>query len=393
MRTLYTAKDRALFMLVSFIFWFSNFIYLPILSPYIESLGGTYTFIGIVLSSYGLMQLLFRFPLGIFSDLLRMRRPFIIIGLLLSMVSCITFAVLDSLGWVLLARALAGVAAATWVAFTVLFSTYFTDQEVHKAMGSISLMVVLAQLGGMGLSGYIVAEWGWQATFWIGAVTAFIGMLLSFFIYENKADTSREGVKLTDLTKVFSEPMLRKASFLSILAHSLIFTTMFGFIPLYGLHIGLVESDLSWLVFSFMIPHAVATLFMGNVLVPLLGKWNSLVIAFFGSAFFTLCTPLVGSKEWLCIVQGFNGFFQGLLFPLLLAMAIESIAYEKRATAMGIYQALYAIGMFVGPFVAGILNTMLGIEAGFYFAGLLACIAAVYSMSLRKCEVLKTRGG
>lgn len=95
------------------------------------------------------------------------------------------------------------------------------------------------------------------------------------------------------------------------------------------------------------------------------------------SAIFTLITPFVDSKGWMCIVQGFNGFSQGLLFPPLLGMAIETIPHEKRATAMGIYQALYALGMFGGPFLAGVFNSAMGLAAGFYFTDALGLVAAV----------------
>jgi predicted MFS family arabinose efflux permease len=372
-----STRDRYIFLIVSFIFWFSHFIYIPILSPYIESLGGTYTFIGLVLSSYGLMQLLFRFPLGIFSDLIKLRRPFIIFGMLTSVFSCLIFALTDSLGWILLSRSLAGLAAATWVAFTVLYSSYFADQEVHRAMGSISFVVVLAQLLGMSVSGYIVSEWGWHAPFWVGGIISIMGAVLSFFIFESKEGMMRAPVQLTDLTSVMREPLLLKVSLLSILAHSIIFTTMFGFIPAFTLHIGLQAGDLSLIVFSFMLPHAFATLFMGKIFVPRFGQWKSLKIAFLLTAVFTLITPFIDTKGWLCIIQGFNGFSLGLLFPLLLGMAIESISQEKRATAMGIYQALYAIGMFAGPFLAGVLNSTMGIVAGFYFAGALGLVAII----------------
>jgi predicted MFS family arabinose efflux permease len=340
-------------------------------------MGGKYTFIGIVLSSYGLMQFLFRLPIGIYSDLIRLRRPFIVMGMLISMTSCLVFALTDSLVWVLIARSLAGVAAATWVVFTVLYSSYFVDREVHRAMSSISFVVVLAQLIGMSLSGFIANEWGWRAPFWIGGITSMIAAILALFIYEVKDGTPRVPVKMKDLTSIIKEPMLLKVSLLSILAHSIIFTTMFGFVPAYALNIGLHASDISLIVFSFMIPHAMATLFMGKFIVPLLGKWKSLNIAFLASAFFTLLTPFIGSKGWLMIVQGFIGFFLGILFPLLLGLAIESISHEKRATAMGVYQALYAVGMFSGPFIAGILNSSFGITAGFYFTGILGIIASI----------------
>jgi predicted MFS family arabinose efflux permease len=386
LNTLHATRDRYLFLVVSFIFWFSHFIYIPILSPYIESMGGKYTFIGLVLSSYGLMQFLFRFPLGIYSDLMKLRRPFIIFGMLVSSFSCLAFSLTDSLGWVLLSRSLAGLAAATWVAFTVLYASYFADREIHRAMGSISFVVVLAQLLGMSVSGYIVDELGWHAPFWIGGIFGAIGAVLSLFIFEPKEGIQREPVKLNDLTSVMREPLLLKISLLSILAHSIIFTTMFGFIPAYALKIGLHASDISLIVFSFMIPHAIAALFGGKLFVPMFGQWKSLKIAFGLTAFFTLITPFIDSKGWLCTIQGFNGMSLGLLFPLLLGMAIESIPHQKRATAMGAYQALYAIGMFAGPFFAGILNSYLGIAAGFYFAGILGVIAALFIIVWNRIE-------
>ncbi|WP_028403096.1 MFS transporter [Ectobacillus panaciterrae] len=376
MNTLHAARDKHIFLVVSFIFWFSHFIYIPILSPYIESMGGKYAFTGLVLSSYGFMQFLFRLPFGIFSDLIKLRRPFIIFGMLVSAFSCLAFALTDGLGWILLSRSLAGLAAATWVAFTVLYSSYFTDKEIHRAMGSISFVVVLAQLLGMSVSGYIVDEWGWHAPFWIGGMIGILGSVLSLFIFEPKEGIQREPVKLIDLTSVMRESLLLKTSLLSILAHSIIFTTMFGFIPAYALKIGLEAGDISLIVFSFMIPHAIATLFAGKVFVPMFGQWGSLKLAFLLTASFTLLTPFVHTKGLLCTIQGFNGFSLGLLFPLLLGMAIESIPRQKRATAMGAYQALYAIGMFAGPFLAGVLNSYMGIAAGFYFAGILGVVAA-----------------
>ncbi|WP_420768177.1 hypothetical protein ACNR9V_11250 [Parageobacillus thermoglucosidasius] len=73
---------------------------------------------------------------------------------------------------------------------------------------------------------------------------------------------------MKDLILVMREPLLLRASLLFILVHSIIFTTMFGVIPMYVLQIGFQENDLSMIVFSFMIPHALATLFMEKLFVP-----------------------------------------------------------------------------------------------------------------------------
>jgi MFS transporter, DHA1 family, multidrug resistance protein len=333
------------------------------------------------------MQLLCRLPIGIYSDLMSLRKPFIILGMFASTLSCVIFSLTDHLGWILAARCLAGLAAASWVAFTVLYSNYFSSSEVHKAMGSISLMVVLAQLLGMSFSGFIVSQWGWHAPFWIGAAASIAGVILSFFISESKETESRVPLKIKDLTTVMAEPSLLKISLLSILAHSIIFSTMFGFLPTYALAVSLKASDISLLVFSFMIPHALAALVMGKVIVPYFGKWRSLKIAFLLSSVFTISIPLVETKAVLLATQAINGFALGITFPLLLGMAVEAVPKEKRATAMGAYQSIYAIGIFVGPFIAGLLNSEIGLDAGFYFTGLLGMIATVLLVIWSKGEV------
>jgi len=377
MEKIYSNGSKNLFIIVSFLLWFPQFMYVPILSPYMESIGAQYTFIGIVLSSYGITQLICRLPIGIFSDIMKIRKPFIIFGMFASMSSCLIFLLTDSLGWIFAARALAGVSAASWVAFTVLYPSYFKDEKVHRAMGSISFIVVLAQFLGMTFSGYIVSTWGWKAPFWIGVVFSIIGLILSFFIFESKERIEREPIKLKELATVMREPSLLKVALLSILAHSIIFSTMFGFTSNYALSIGFKAEELTFIVAAFMIPHAIATLFMGKYLVPLLGEWRSLRLAFILAAIFTFATPFVQTKGLLLVVQGFSGFALGLIFPLLLGMSIEKIPPVKRATAMGAYQALYAFGIFAGPFLAGIFNSFMGIEAGFYFVGGLGVVATI----------------
>ncbi|MGG1220693.1 MFS transporter [Priestia endophytica] len=384
MKAFHSVRDIGVFAVVSFLFWFSQFIYVPTFSPYMSSLGGNYAFIGLVLSSYGLMQLFFRLPLGIFSDLTRVRKPFIILGMLASSTSCLLFTFTDSLTLVFISRCLAGFGAATWVAFTILYGSYFKGEKSNRAMNSISFIVVLAQLLGMMLSGYVVSHLGWHGPFWIGSVSSLIGLLLSFMLFEDKQSSEREPIKTKELLSVMRNPTLLKISFLSILAHSIIFSTMFGFTPNYALNIGLTENELTLIVFSFMIPHAIAPLVIEKVFLSRFREWTVLKLTFLTAGCFTCLIPFADTKLLLCIIQSVNGFSLGIIFPLMLGMSVKSIPEQKKATAMGAYQALYAIGIFAGPFFAGLLNSHLGIEAGFYFAGSLGIVATLAVVLWRK---------
>ena len=52
-------------------------------------------------------------------------------------------------------------------------------------------------------------------------------------------------------------------------------------------------------------------------------------------------------------LQTLNGFGRGMMNTVLIGMALASAPVAIRATAMGSYQALYAIGMLLGPAVSG----------------------------------------
>jgi len=46
----------------------------------------------------------------------------------------------------------------------------------------------------------------------------------------------------------------------------------------------------------------------------------------------------------------------GLNYPVLMGLAIKNIQSEKRGAAMGFFQSIYALGMFIGPLITGWLT-------------------------------------
>lgn len=372
-------SSRLFFLVIVFMFWFSSYIYVPVLSPYVEHLGASYVMVGAVLGIYGLMQILFRVPIGIGSDLLNRRRPFIMLGLIASGGSCLLFMAGSQPGWALAARAVSGIAASAWVVYSVMFSGYFKKEEAGSAMAMLQFTTVVAQLTSMMISGYMVDHWGWHAPFIAGTVVAVAAILLSFRLPEQRRDPQASAIQLRDLASVIKEPLLVKVSLLSVLAHCVLFITMFGYTPNQALDIGASKGDLGWLTLAFMLPHALATLYGSRMFGRWLGDRGTLMLGFAGSAVFTLLIPSMPTLLALCATQIGNGFMQGLIFPLLLGKSMASVEPAKRATAMGFYQAVYAIGMSGGPFVAGWMSAAYGLTGGFWLGTIAAALAAVFS--------------
>jgi predicted MFS family arabinose efflux permease len=366
-----------IFICVTLLYWITLYIYVPILSPYLESRGMNYSMVGIILGSYGFVQIIVRLPLGVLSDRLRLRRPFLALGLATGALSCFLFTIGDQWGWTLAARAVSGISASCWVAFTVLYASYYHKNDTTRAMGHISTLNVCGQLIGMGLSGWLADRWDWNAAFWTGTGIGLVGFLATFAIREPKEGVSRVPIQVKDLVNVMRMPTLLQVSIVSILAHSVLFITMFGFTPSLAISLGASKSDLSLLVFAFMIPHAAAAYITSKWIVPKIGAWNAVLIGFVVSSICTVALSLLPTFGGVAISQAFNGFAQGMHMPLLLGLAIQRVESSKRATAMGFYQSVYSIGMFAGPFLAGWLNESFGLSSGFYLGGACGISAAL----------------
>ncbi|MCY9665793.1 MFS transporter [Paenibacillus alginolyticus] len=381
-------KHHVLFMAVTFLFWSSQYVYSPILSSYLEQKGAGHLLIGFILGSYGITQLFIRFPLGVMSDHLSRRKLFVLLGLVMSMISCIGL-LMGEFGWILTARLISGVSASTWVVFTVLYSSYFVSGNMTKAMSNIQFVTVASQLLGMSASAFLVSYWGWTAPFWVALGFAIIGVILSFGIKDMDPRVIRKPVNFVGLRTVMKEPTLLKVSMLSTISHSTLFITIYGFTPLQAFKISGTEQSISLLVVAFMVPHAIGTFLSGRLFVERLGIWTTLTISFMGSAVFTFVTPFINDLGLLCLTQGINGFAQGLSFPLLLSLALVGISYEKRGTAMGFYQAFYSLGIFLGPLLAGYFNNISGLNGGggFLFSAATGILAVCLTIYWKQSEI------
>ena len=90
-----------------------------------------------------------------------------------------------------------------------------------------------------------------------------------------------------------------------------------------------------------------------------------------------LAVPFVQNVSVLAAVQIVYGLGRGGLFTLLMALSIRAVAPQQRATAMGVYQALYAVGTLLGPLVSGYLADSLSLAVVFYLSASLCVVIAV----------------
>lgn len=365
-----------IFLAVTALFWASLYTYVPILSPYAQDMGASLGMVGLIVAAYGLSQLLLRIPTGIISDRRGARRPFIIIGHLAAIAAAAGMAVATTPRQLLLCRGMAGVAATTWVAFTVLFPAYFPSDQTARAMSILLFCNQSAQLSATYLGGWAAEIWGWQAPFVAALLFGLLGLILSFFIQEVPL-RREQTVSLSELLHVGKSPQLLTVSLLAALSQYIVFVTVYGFTPTYAASIGASKAQLGTLTLVSSIPSALAALLGGTWLADHLGERRVVVGGFFLAGATTLVVPFINSVAVLSATQAIGGIGRGAIFPVLMGMSIRAIPTEKRATAMGFFQSIYALGMTGGPALSGFLGNFLGLRGIFLSAGIVGLASAV----------------
>lgn len=82
---------------------------------------------------------------------------------------------------------------------------------------------------------------------------------------------------------------------------------------------------------------------------------------------------LARSIPVLIVSQVCLGLGLGTGYPTLMGLSIRDVANAERTIAMGLHQTIYAIGMFAGPALSGVLANAVGIRPMFALTGL-ACL-------------------
>jgi len=362
-----------LFQAVTFFFWFSLYAYVPNLSAYAKSLRASLTVVGMITGVYGLTQMLLRIPLGMLSDILKKRRMFVTSGFAFTGLAALTLYAAAS-PWMLIAgRAVAGVAAATWVVSTVLYSSYFAPEESTRAMSRLNASNYTGQLMGMLLGSAAVSCFGYRAMFLVALAGSVAGLVVSIFSTEN-VPLHAPRMRLADSLRVLADERLLYVSVTALFLQVYNIGTMSGFSPLLAEALGAGSMGLGILSMvntGFVI---LGALLAGSGFVKKWGEPRFLYLCSLLLAAFTVTIPYAPNFPLLCLQQGLGGFVQGALFSLLLGLSIRHIPVERRASAMGVYQAVYGIGMFLGPVLAGRLGDLFGLKWAYLFIAVLCAL-------------------
>ena len=371
---------RRLLLLGIPLFWSSLYIYNAYLSAYARTLGASLSLVGVIVAAYGFTQLVLRIPIGIASDRLGRRKPFVLAGALAGALSAASMLIAPE-PWVLvLGRGLAGVAAACWVPLSVLLVSSYPKGEVVRATSMATALGAVGMTVASAAGGQLAQVAGVRPPFLVGIGLGVLTALLLARVTEAER-TVRRPTSLGTLLAVGKTPLLLAVSILALLNQYISWAMTQGFVPVYAAELGATKAQLGILMSTWQATYA-AVSFLGAPITARLGSRWTVALGMALTTVATLLTPATRAFWPLVALRLVHGVGVGVTTPVLMAGVMFAVPDERRGAAMGFYQSIYAIGMVAGPAISGVFGDSLGLGTTFIITGLIGLATTALSVVL-----------
>lgn len=310
---MFNKKTR--FCIVTILFWFAIYAYVPQMPGYARQMGASYRMIGLITGGYGLTQTLLRIPLGIGSDMLGKRKIFIVLGTIAATTSALIVYFMPSPVTLLVARLLAGVSAATWVTFTVMYASYYPPLQATKAIGIVQSMNRIGMFTAMLIGGYLSTRFDIPAIFILSTVVGVLALVTSLTLEESSGLNNKRAFQKSDIPALLRNENVMTICILGAVSQLIMYGTTLGFTPIVAGQLGATNFQLSLLTMIFIFPQIIISLLSGTTFLRLFGERNTLFIGFCFMTFTSLMTPLAPSLYILFLLQLISGIGNGIVFP------------------------------------------------------------------------------
>ena len=380
-------KPHNYVILGSLFWWFSLYIYVPVLPIYSKDLSSSLQFIGIIVGSYALGQILFRIPIGYLSDRLKSRKLFSVLSGIVSFLGSLYLFISNSSNDVLIGRTITGVAAAGWVAISVYYSSFFPRNERFKSSTIILSSNMLSVFLGTFLSGYISDLISIKTCFLLSMVAAILSSILFLFSKEKPFDAKSQ-FSTIQFINLLRNKLLICLCLIGIFIQFITFSINFSYFPIYLNELSFSDSIVGNLVAFYTLASFIGTISSPR-LIKRFGLWRIFIYSAILIGLTTLITPLFENLFLLIFLRLIGGIGGGIIFSSCMSSIVRGFQENYQASAMGIFQAVYAIGMFLGPILSGVIGSNINLESVFIFSSSVTLPIILISFFIKKEELAK----
>ena len=330
---------------------------------------------GLITALLGLMQFLAAPILGELSDTYG-RKRLLMIGVGVLAMSQALFGLgiaLSSLGLILVARTIAGLAGANFAIAQAAIADVTAPEDRAKNFGLIGAAFGTGFILGPVLGGWIASATGDAAApFWCAALLGIVNLLFVALMLPETHRVARDARRRFTLLRGFhnirdaSRDVDARRMYLASFLHMAGFSFVVSFIGVYlVVRLGFSEAGVGTFFGAVGAWVVVTQLFILRIVTRSYAERPILRITLPILAVSMVAYAFVPSAAFIYLLIPLMAIPQGLTIANMQALVSKSVSGEKQGVALGINSSLIALSQGTVPLIAGALSGVAGVQAPF----------------------------
>ena len=355
-------------------------IIIPLLPFYAESFGANAFTIGLLGTSYSLMQFAFSPIWGRWSDKIG-RKPIILVGLLGSCLSYVTMALAGSLVLLFVARIVGGIAGANIPTAQAYIADITTPEDRARGMGLMGTAFGLGFIFGPAIGG-LLSRVSPETPMWFAGALCLANFVAAWFLLPESRSVSASTKSLGRM-EAFRHAM-SKPTLLLVLALYFIVTMAFSaFEATFALfseaRFGYTAASIGFLFAFIGVVLAVIQGVLVGRAVKRFGERTLIPLALFLVSLSIGMLPFVWNVPTLLVALFLLAVGMGFNNPSLSSMVSKLSDADDQGGTLGLASSLASLGRVVGPAWGGYFYDAFGMTTPYLSAAALMFFAVVVS--------------
>ena len=373
-------NQKTLLLIIVILFWFAQYVYIPFQNPYLAICNVSANMIGIIIGAYGIAQCLLRLPVGIFADSIGKHKCFIFLGIAFAgLASCVRVIMPNGEGF-LIANILSGIASSTWISYMIHYTGYFSNEEQQKGTSNIILVNNLGMLLGFVVSTLFYDKFGMRFLCTMSAISGMVGTVLALNIEDHKNKEFIRNVPFSKYASICKNKRLIFFSVLALIQQGIQMSTTMSFTTQILKDLGAASLIVGLSSILYMVSAVLSAGFASSKFCIKSGPKLWIFIVFSLISIYCVIVPTTSSILAIFLLQILPGMSTGILFSYLTSEAMKEVPQYQKSTAMGFFQAVYAIGMSIFPMIVGKIASTTSIKNGYFVLAFIAVFGATASI-------------
>lgn len=277
----------------------------------------------------------------------------------------------------LTANLFSGIASAMWISFMVFYTNQFSQKDQQTATSRIVMFNNFGMLMGFLASTMGYSRIGMAGICILSVLAGLLAFVLSLQIKESCTKTGKTDAK--ELISVCKMKRLWLFAILALIQQGIQLTTAMSFTNQILKDLGAANGIVGLSSIIYMVSAVGFAAFASAGYCCKKGPGFWIPVVFLLISVYCMMVPSAKNAAELLFLQILPGMSTGILFSYLTSEAMCGIEAKKRSTAMGLFQAVYAIGMTTFPIFTGNIASAFSIREGYLVLAGISVIGTVVS--------------